>query len=132
MWLRRVIYRYMDDTLLCPICGKKMRTINLPDRFLNAVNKRADYTERTCTEGMNHRGLRFFADKATNQVDLLTLSLNPKNTKYLEIDFVNQKCRIRCMKDGKPEYINIDKMIQPDFPELTKLKDRVLMYVLFS
>lgn len=122
----------MDDTQHCPICGKKMRTLHCPDRFLNACNKRADYTERTCTDGMNHRGLRLLTDKATNKVDFLTLSLDPKNTKYLEIDFVNQKCRIHCMKDGKPEYISIDKMIQPDFPELTKLKERVLLYVLFS
>ncbi len=122
----------MDDTLHCPICGKKLRTVNLPDRFLHSVNKRADYAERTCTEGMNHRGLRLFTDKSNSKVDLLILTLDPKNSKYLEIDFVNQKCRINCMKDGKPDYINVEKMITPDFPDLTKLKERVSLYVLFS
>jgi hypothetical protein len=94
----------MDDTLHCPICGKKMRTINTLDRLLHSVNKRADYAERTCTDGMNHRGLRIFTDKATGKVDFLVLALNPKNSKYLEVDFVNQKCRINCMKNGKPDF----------------------------
>jgi hypothetical protein len=120
----------MDDTLACPICGDKFRNLNLPNKFLHDINKTADYVERTCT-GMNHC-LQLFSDIATKQVDFLKLSLNAKYSRYLDIDFLNQKCRISCLKDSKPEYIEIPKMIVPDFPHLTKLKERVSMYVVFS
>lgn len=120
----------MDDTLACPICGNKFRNINCENKLLHDIGKTANYVERTCTE-MNHC-LQLFTDKETKQVDLLKLSLNPKYSRYLEIDFLNQKCRINCLKDNKSEYIDIPKMIQPDFPHLTKLKERVSMYIVFS
>jgi hypothetical protein len=80
---------------------------------------------------MNH-SLMLFADKATKKVDFLKLSLNPKYSRFLEIDYVNQKCRINCMKDQKSDYIEIDKMLHPDFPDLVKLKEIVNLYVVFS
>jgi len=73
-----------------------------------------------------------FADKATKKVDFLKLSLNPKYSRFLEIDYVNQKCRINCMKDQKSDYIEIDKMLYPDFPLLCELKKIVSLYVVFS
>lgn len=121
----------MDDTLTCPICSNKMRTINLENKLLHAIGKQSNYAERTCIKGMNH-SLRLWADKVTGKVDFLNLSLNPKYSRYLEIDFINLKCRINCMKDGKPDYVTIPKMIWPDFPELKKLKERVELYVVFS
>lgn len=63
---------------------------------------------------------------------MIKLSLNPKYSRFLEMDFVNQKCRITCSKDGENEYIDIPKMIYPDFPDLTKLKEKVSLYVVFS
>lgn len=121
----------MDDTTNCPICGRKMRIVNLYGKMLHNVNKQADYTERTCVQSATHL-LQFFADKTTGKVDFINLSLDPKNSKYLEIDFVNEKCRISCMKDGVPEYIEIPKMIVPDFPQLEKLKEKVNLFVVFS
>lgn len=121
----------MDDTLTCPVCGNKLRTINLYNKYLHPVGKSADYTERTCSAGMNH-SLQFFSNKDSKEIEFLKLSLNPKYSRYLEIDFVNQKCRIHCMKDGKAEYIEIDKIIVPDFPLLEKLKEKVNVYILFS
>lgn len=121
----------MDDTLACPICGNKLRNVNLKNKRLHSVRKTADYVERTCSTGMNH-SLQLFCDGYTRKIDFLRLSLNPKYSRYLEIDFFNQKCRISCLKEGKAEYIEIAKMIQPDFPHLTKLKERVSMYVVFS
>jgi hypothetical protein len=121
----------MDDTLACPICGNKLKNIRLPNNFLHNVNKTANYITRTCSEGMNHSVL-FFLDEDTKQVDYLKLSLNPKYSRYVEIDFFNQKCRIACLKDSKPFYIEIPKMLQPDFPLLTKLKERVSLYITFS
>lgn len=121
----------MDDTLACPICGNKFRNLRLPNKHLHDVNKTANYLERTCSDKMNHC-LQLFSDEATSKVDLLKLSLDPKYSKYLEIDFLNQKCRINCLKDNKPTYIDIKKMIIPDFPSLVKLKERVDFYILFS
>ncbi len=121
----------MDDTLTCPICGLRMRTINLDGKYLNATQKTADYTQRICNKGMNHT-LSLFADKSNNQVDFISFSLNPKYSRSIEIDFLNQKCRISCMKNGEAEYIEIPKMIIPDFPHLTKLKERIGLYVVFS
>ena len=121
----------MDDTLTCPICGNKLRSLNRSDRYLPGVDKTADYQERTCSGNMNHT-LQFFTDKSTNKVDLLKISLNPKYSRFVEIDFHNQRCRINCMKEGKSDYIDIGKMIQPDFPELVKLKEKVALFIVFS
>lgn len=120
----------MDDTLTCPICENRLRTVSINNKFLHPINKTATYAERTCN-GLNHV-LQFFADEATHKIDFIKISLNPKYTKYLEIDFINTKCRISCMKKGKAEYIEIPKMIEPDFPHLVKLKERVALYVVFS
>ena len=121
----------MDDTPTCPVCGNKLRTVRTKNKYLHWISKTANYAERVCSKGMNH-SLQIFTDEETRQVDMLKLSLNPKYSRYLEIDFVNQKCRINCMKEGKSEYIQIPKMIEPDFPDLVKLKERVSMYVVFS
>lgn len=120
----------MDDTLVCPICGDKLRNINRKNKHLLPVAKTANYVQRTCA-GINHF-LQIFVDGYTEQVDFLKLSLNPKYSRYLEIDFVNRSCRISCMKSGHAEYINIPKMIVPDFPKLVRLKERVAVYVTFS
>jgi hypothetical protein len=121
----------MDDVLCCPICGNKLRSYNLLNHLLDQVGKTANYAQRICNKGHNH-SLMMFVDKDTKKVDLIKISLNPSYSRYLEIDFVNQKCRIACLKDGKPDYIIIEKMIDPDFPDLVKLKERVGLYILFS
>lgn len=121
----------MDDSLVCPICGNKLRNIKLTDKFLFPVNKTATYFERTCSAGMNH-SLQMFTDEATKQVDFLKISLNPKYTRYVEIDFVNKKSRINCLKENKPYYIDIPKMVIPDFPDLNKLKQQISLYITFS
>jgi hypothetical protein len=121
----------MDDILCCPICGNKLKTAHLTKKLLHPVGKTANYAQRTCSEGYNHV-IRFFTDKKTKQVDFLSISLNPKYSRYLDIDYVNQKCRITCAKDGEYEYIEIPKMIFPDFPDLVQLNERVSLYVLFS
>lgn len=121
----------MDDTLVCPICGNKLRNAKLTNRYLHPIKKFSDFTERTCTLGMNHT-IQMFIDGYTGKVDFLKISLNPKYSRFVEIDYINSRCRVSCLKNNIPDYIEIDKMIEPDFPELTKLKERVSMYVVFS
>lgn len=121
----------MEDVTSCPICNNKLRTVRLNGKYLFSVNKTSNYVERTCSQGMNH-SLQFFTDENTKKIDFIKISLNHKYSKFIEIDFINQKCRISCMKSGKAEYIDIPKMLEPDFPNLTKLKEKVALYVTFS
>ncbi len=121
----------MDDTFACPICGKKMRSLSMTGKYLHYLGKTSNFIERTCVTGLNH-SLQLITDKTTGTVDFLNISLNPKYSVYVEIDFVNQKSRINCMKNGRSEYIPIAKMIVPDFPNLESLKDRVSLYITFS
>lgn len=121
----------MDDLLCCPICGLNLKTIHLSQKFLHPIGKTADYAERRCSDGFNHL-ISLWVDKKTKQVDLVKISLKPDYTRFVEVDFVNQKCRITCQKNGEYEYIEIPKMLELDFPDLTKLKERVSLYVVFS
>jgi hypothetical protein len=121
----------MDDTLQCPICGNKLKTSHHTNKLLHPIGKTADYAERVCSDGRNHT-LTIWTDKNTKAVDFLKLSLNPKYSRFLEIDYVNQKCRITCAKEGEYEYIEIPKLIELDFPELVKVKEIVGMYIVFS
>lgn len=124
------IYSFMDDTTACPICGKKMRTVKVQDMYLPPAGKTSTFFERTCS-GPNH-SVQFYTDESTKLVDMLKFSLDPKYKRYLEIDYINGRCRIYCMKNGVAEYIHIPKMVEPDFPELEKLRERIAMYVTFS
>jgi hypothetical protein len=121
----------MDDLLNCPICNNKLKNIRLSSRHLHDVNKTANYIERTCTQGRNH-SIQFFTDEETKQVDLLKISLNASYSRYIDIDFFNNKCKITCYKSGVSQSIHMDKLIEPDFPDLVKLKERVNLYVTFS
>ena len=98
---------------------------------MHPIGKTANYAERVCSEGYNHIVI-FWTDKDTKKVDLIKISLNPKYSRFLEIDYVNQKCRITCAKDGEYEYIEVPKIIEPDFPLLEKLKEKVSVYIIFS
>lgn len=128
---RAVIYIGMDDVRLCPICQNKLRTKKIGYKNLTNGSKVANYIERTCTKGMNHT-LQLFTDGYTNKVDLLKFSLNPRYSRFFEVDYHHSKCRIYCMKMGKPEIIEVPKMIEPDFPNLKKLIEKVAIYVIFS
>lgn len=119
----------MEDTTSCPICGNKLRTV-LINTKLHFIEKTGVFFERTCS-GPGH-SIQFFTDKLSKSVDMLRFSLDPKYTRFLEIDYLNSKCRIYCMKNNETHYIYIPKMVQPDFPNLDKLKERISMYVVFS
>lgn len=120
----------MDDVLICPICDNKMRTYHLKNKQLHSVKKTANYAERLCN-GHNHI-VQFWADKATKKVDLIKISLKPNYSRFVEIDFVNKKCRIACATEGEYEYIEIPRVLVPDFPHLTELKKIINLFVVFS
>lgn len=126
-----VIYFAMEDTLLCPICGSKLRNNHLHNQFMPILGKTATFVERSCSLQHNH-SIRFLVDAATGKIDFLRLPLNPQCSRFIEINYHLNKSRISCWKDNKPDYLEIDKTLEPDFPDLTKLRDKVETYVLFS
>jgi hypothetical protein len=121
----------MKDTLYCPICNNKLKNKKLKNQNLYLINNCSDYIERTCSDGFNHT-LQFFTEQKTKKVHLLKTSLNHNYSKFIEIDYLNNKSRISCFKMGKPEYIEIDKVIDTDFPKLDNLKNKINTYVAFS
>lgn len=121
----------MDDCLACPICANKLKNIKFCNKFFSPPLSNSNYIIRTCHAGMNH-SLQFYFNDDSKLIDFLKISLSPNYSKYIEIDFLNKKSRINCYKNGKHEYISIPKMIKPDFPALTKLKEKVAMLITFS
>ena len=121
----------MEDSPTCPICGNKLTNLRLKNSYLASMDKRANYMQRTCTKGRNH-SFQNITDEGTSQVDWVKFSLNPQGTRWVEINFVTGKSRIICLKDGQPDYLDIDKQLEPDFPDLTKLREKINIYVLFS
>ncbi len=122
----------MDDVENCPVCGNKLRNNHSKNKFLFPINKTSDYVERLCSHGHAHI-VSFWVDKKTKKVDFLRMSVNSISSQFIEIDFVNQKCRIQMKSPNKePHYINVDRLLPLDFPNLEKLKEKISLFVLFS
>lgn len=120
----------MIDTKNCPICNQKLKNRNLKDHYLYFVDNVSDYTEKVCSNGINHT-IQIFTDSKTKKIHLLKTSISHDYSKFIEIDFLNSKSRISYFKLGKPEYVNVKKIIYPDFPNLKSIKDKVDTYVKF-
>ena len=121
----------MEDILLCPICGNKMRVLHLNNKFLYPVEKTANYTERVCANNHNHV-VSLWADKATNQVDYLRFSLNKEYSRWVEIDYVNQKSRVTLREGTDYRYINVPRILIADFPNCSVLKETIGLFLVFS
>ena len=119
----------MQDTVNCPICGDKMRSIR-ERKLLFPVGKTANYCERTCN-GLNHV-VQFMVDEATSEIDFLKISLEPDYSRFVTIDFYNKRCQVICLRDNKKETIDVPRMIAPDFPDLLKLKEKIGLLICFS
>lgn len=121
----------MDDTQICPICSRTMRTAKRYNFSVNNNPKILDYTERICS-GTNH-SVQIFTDDNTKKVDLLKLAINPNYSRVIEIDLLNQKCKINMYKLSKLDFtIDIPKIIYPDFPDLIKLQEKISLYMTVS
>lgn len=120
----------MDDVILCPICNTKLRNHNENQKIIHKINKKSDYVERICATA--YHSFVMWVDKKTKQVDLLKMSLNSDYSRFIWVDFYNKKSTIICLKQNDEETIEIPKIIEPDFPDLKDLKERVGMYIVFS
>jgi hypothetical protein len=121
----------MKDMTTCPICNNKLRSVLRYNQALYYVETLATYVERTCTLGMN-QSLQFYTHVETDDVHLMKVSLTPNFSKILEVDLFNGKSRIICLKENKPQYIDLPQMIELDFPDLKNTKSKVNIYVTFS
>src|SRR5258706_14214776 len=121
----------MDDILKCPICNTKLKTSHHKHKLLHPTNTTADYAERMCHEGYSHV-LSAWTNKETQKVDLLRFSIDPKYSRIIDNDYVNQRCRLALLNDQTFKYIEIPKLLVPDFPDLCKFKEAISVYVLFS
>jgi hypothetical protein len=131
----------MQGTFSCPICSKRLRTLNrltynkatltsMPLKCSQLPYTTYNYSERICT-GNNHV-LQMFVDISNNTVDLLKISLNNFYNRYIFIDYVNSKIKILSYNNVFCKEICLDQLIEPDFPLLTKLKEKVSYYITFS
>jgi phenolic acid decarboxylase len=118
----------MQDTVFCPICGDKLRSIKNV-KIIHFVGLSFFCIERTCT-GTNHC-FQIIVDEKTAQVLLLKFSLMPNYSRFIIIDFFNQNCRLLLLKNSKEKSILIPKIIIPDFPNLTKLKEKISKIIVF-
>jgi hypothetical protein len=110
----------IKDTKICPICQNDLKSI-----------KRGTTIERNCIHSPNH-SLQFFVDQKTKEINLIKFSLNPQYSIFVEINYKLGNSRVICLINGQPQYINVPKILEPDFPELKQLKKKVDFYVIMS
>lgn len=120
----------MQKTQICPICGARMRSLKLNNKYYPFISKKSNFIEMTCT--MSNHCIQVIVDSNTDKVDLLKVSLLPDYSRFLYVDFFNEKCKVVCYKNGKEQEINIPKLLEIDFPELINLKNKISTYILFS
>ena len=124
----------MDDCLFCPICSSRLKSYGPFTRYVYLIKKMADYIDRGCISAEDHY-IHLLIDSATHKIDIMKISINKSDThnKFIEIDYVNNKSRIIILEPhGPPQYIDLPKMISPDFPILEELKRKVNILIAFS
>jgi len=119
----------MRDILTCPICGDKLRSIKRKNKIFD-LNQEAYYVERLCVKNISHF-LQFFTDEGTGKVDLINISLTPNRSKFIRINFYTNISKVLSNFPLLNEVI-IPKIIEPDFPDLIILKDKIKLYITFS
>jgi hypothetical protein len=121
----------MQEIFACPICGDSLRCKKYKNHTIPFIHKTADYKEKTCT-GTNHC-IQILVDDSSKMVDLLKISLNPEYNRFVFLDYVNNKCKVVCLKNNViVSEIDVPKMIEPDFPNLIRLKEKVSVFIIFS
>jgi hypothetical protein len=107
-----------------------MRCVKRKNQNIFFIDKVSDYNQLTCN-GLNHF-LQILVDQKTKQVDLLKVSLTPNYNQLAFIDFFNKKTKIFYMKNSKEiNSIDINYVIDLDFPQLLNLKNKSKLFIPF-
>lgn len=113
----------MEDTSVCPICNSNLRIKQKYDKWI----------EKICTEGPNHRGLKFITNVLNKQIAHISIPLNEWYSVWVNINFVNEHSTILVNSDlNIKDNIELDKLLVPDFPNLINLKKIVSLCLTFS
>jgi hypothetical protein len=110
------------------MCGNKLINLNLTDQHLPFLHKTSSFITRNCPTGISHSYLHT-TDQTTGKIDWIKLSFLPSQ-RWIEINYITNKSRIVCLKDGEPDYLDIGKALEPDFPAMEKLREKISLYVL--
>lgn len=123
----------MQDVHDCPICGTRLKIISKKKlKYLHIIGKQGFYTEKVCVQHHTHY-LQIFSNVTTNKIDFIKFSINTEFSRIVEVDFHNKKSRIQCLNQGISDYIiHVPNVLELDFPTLTKLKEKVSMYIVIS
>lgn len=119
----------MEDFSICPICGKKLSVIKL-NRFIKFIDKTSCFLDKKCV-GVNHF-FQIFIDQVTKKIDYMKFSLYPTYSQYVHINFIKQYSNIYIYKNGEHFKINIPRIIDPDFPNLIGIKEKINKLLLLS
>jgi transcription elongation factor Elf1 len=117
----------MKDTKHCPICNLKLLNSN---KQIDPITKKLRYVRRICN-GTNHF-FQMHVDAILNRVDMLRVSLDPYYSKSLEVYYTANKSCIIYAKNSVEEVIKIDRILDIDFPDMLKLKEKVDTYLIFK
>lgn len=120
----------MLDTFNCPICQCKLVSM-APETYYTTSNIKKKFIVRHCTTNLNHH-LMMHVDPSTFAIEYLKFSLDPYFSKNIHIDFMQNTCKVICLKDSKiVQSVNLPKIPELDFPDLISLNQKVSTYLTF-
>lgn len=120
----------MNDSVFCPFCGDKFKNSYTNNNLPKAIQGNTTYIERVCAS-INHVVI-FYTEKNTLQVDYIIFSIYPNYSVYIEVNFLHKATDIFIYNREFKKEITLPKILEPDFPQLTKIKDIINMYLTFS
>ena len=119
----------MQDMHYCPICNSKLLSTNYKNYHIPFVNNTADYVERKCVNVAGH-SLVFYTQQ--NNIDFIKFSLAENFSNFIYLDFINNKSLLAYFRNGsKEQSVEVDYLLEPDFPSLKKLKHTISKYASF-
>lgn len=119
----------MQDMHHCPICNSKLFSSLYKNHCINFINNTADYTERKC---VNVPGHSFVVYATNNNIHLMKFSLAENFSNFIYLDYLNNRSMLAYFRNGnKEQSVEVDYILEPDFPSLTKLRHTISKYSSF-
>lgn len=111
----------MDDILNCPVCKTKFKNKN------QTISK-IPLIVRTCSEP-DHVVQTFCYE---NKIHLMRITYGPNYSYIISLNFLESLTDIKLYKDSSLKFnISVSKIIEPDFPNLERFKEKIDFYVAY-